>query len=364
MVVVRMKILFVSYTSSKDHSSYNRRLLNLKEGLERNGAATGMLYLGDYFFKSPTFIKALNIPMIIKEVVGYDVVHAGADSACYVMSVLKKLRKVRLIFDIHGGIEEYFLTERLFGFINYLPYMQGLLLNELSMRNSDYFVACSKPLFDRLVVRGIVSSNATIIRNGVDTNLFKPQASRSGSSDFVVTYAGAFQKWQGIENFVNAAMMLKEADVKFRIIGFRNEDYPLKSHLKQILSDKAELIDSLNKHDLINQLCSSDILVIPRSKNYASQLAFPTKFAEYIATGKPVIVTAVDETASFVRKYHCGFVCEPSAQSIARTIVDAKKLPPDTLLEMGRHGRRLAETMFDLQVIGTQYYNFLRQNIP
>jgi glycosyltransferase involved in cell wall biosynthesis len=158
--------------------------------------------------------------------------------------------------------------------------------------------------------------------------------------------------------------MIKEADIKFRIIGFKNEDRQLKSHLRQILSDKVELIDSLDKHDLINQLCSSDILVIPRSKNFALQLAFPSKFAEYIATGKPVIVTDVDETANFVRKYNCGFVCAPSAQSIARTIVAAKKLPLDKLLEMGSNGRRLAETTFDLRVIGTQYFNFLCQNLP
>lgn len=359
-----MKILFVSYTGSKNNISYNRRLLNLKEGLEKNGVVSEMLYLGDYFFKSPTLIEALNIPMIMKKVDGYDAIHAGTSSACFVMGILKKLRNLRLIYDIHGSAEEFFLTERVFGFINYLHYMQGLLLNELSIRNSDYFVTCSKPLLDRLKDNGINSNRATIIRNGVDTGLFKPKDFQPISNKFVVTYAGAFQKWQGLENFVNAATMTKDPDIKFRIIGFSNGDHQLKSHLRRILSDKAELINSLEKHDLIDQLCSSDILVIPRSKNFALQLAFPTKFAEYIAVGKPVIVTDVDETATFVRKYNCGFVCEPSAQSIAKTIANAKKLPSDVLLEMGRNGRRLAETTFDLGVIGEQYFKFLCQNIP
>lgn len=320
-----MKILFVSYTGSKNDISYNRRLLNLKEGLEKNGVVTEMLYLGDYFFKSPTFTEVLNMPMILKKVDGYDAIHAGTSSACYVMGILKKFRNLRLIYDIHGSAEEFFLTERVFGVVNYLHYMQGLVLSELSIRNSDYFVTCSKPLLDRLLDNGILSSRATIVRNGVDTDLFKPKVFQPNSNKFVVTYAGAFQKWQGLENFVNAATITKDPDIKFRIIGFSKGDNQLKSHLRRILSDKVELIDSLEKHELINQLCSSDILVIPRSKNFALQLAFPTKFAEYIAVGKPVIVTNVDETANFVRKYNCGFVCEPSAQAIAKTIVDAKK---------------------------------------
>ncbi len=358
-----MKVLFVSYTSSKDRSSYTQRLINLREGLEKNGAVAETLYLGDYFFKTPSFTKALNIPMFIEKMTGFDFVHAGTSSACFVMGLSKKLRNVRLIYDIHGGLEEYFLNERVFKFVNYVPYLQSLLLDELSIRNSDCFITCSKPLLNRLIDRGIALSSATVIRNGVDTNLFKPKTLRSNNQEFVVTYAGAFQKWQGIENFVNAARIIKEPDIKFRIIGFKSEDYQLKSYLGKTLKDKVELIDSLDKEHLIDQLCLSDILIIPRNRNYACQLAFPTKFAEYISIGKPVIVTDVDETASFVRKYNCGFVCDPSAHSIARTIVGAKNLPKDKLLKMGRNARILAEKAFDLRVLGTQYFNFLRQNM-
>jgi glycosyltransferase involved in cell wall biosynthesis len=47
-------------------------------------------------------------------------------------------------------------------------------------------------------------------------------------------------------------------------------------------------------------------------------MAFPTKFAEYVATGRPVIVTNVDETANFVQKFDCGFVCQPNSYQLLK----------------------------------------------
>jgi glycosyltransferase involved in cell wall biosynthesis len=229
------------------------------------------------------------------------------------------------------------------------------------MHYSDFFIPCSKPLGDRLLNRGIDQKIIEVIRNGVDTKLFKPKEHSLNDRNFVVTYAGAFQKWQGIENLLTAAILTKDPSIRFRIIGFRKKDQALKKKIERILKGKVELVDSLGQSELIEQLCLSDILIIPRSKHCATQMAFPTKFAEFIATGRPVIVTDVDETANFVRKYDCGFVCEPSADSIANAIVTAKQLQSERLLEMGRNGRRLAESQFDIRIIGRQYSNFLHK---
>jgi len=359
-----MKILFVSAFSSSDLGAYNQRLLNLKEGLHQCGIVTEMLYLGDYFFRSPILIEALDIPMIRKELEGYDAIHGGADSACYVLGLVKNLQSFTLIHDVHGCNEEFLFKKDSFHFRNKFSYLQGLILERVAIRNSDFSVTCSKPLRDRLLQRGIDQNAIEVVRNGVDTELFKPKNSLSNGKKFVVTYAGAFQKWQGIENLVAAATLIKDTDVKFRIIGFRKEDHVLKNELERVLTGRAELIDSLSRDELVNQLCLSDVLIIPRSRHYATQMAFPTKFAEYIATGKPVIVTGVDETANFVREFNCGLVCEPSADSIARTIVKARRLPSSTLLSMGKNGRRLAESQFDRRIIARQYYKFLRKVLP
>lgn len=360
-----MKVLIVSAVSRNEHSAYNQRLLNLKEGLKQNGITAEMLFLGDYFFKSPFLIEALDIPMIRKRIDGYDAIHGGAFAACYVLGLMKNLQRFPLILDVHGCIEEIRLKMRnFFDLTGYLTYFETFILQEVSVRSSDLFITCSEPLRDRLLHRGICKSAVEVIRNGVNTELFKPKSIASDDNSFVVTYAGAFQKWQGIWNLVAAATLIKEPQVKFKIIGFKETDQALKEKMRRLLGARVELIDSLGQSELVDQLCSSDVLIIPRSRNCVTQMAFPTKFAEYVATGKPVIVTKVNETATFVEKSKCGLVCEPSAESIARTIISAKKLPSSSLLDMGRNARNLAESQFDLRVIGKQYSGFLHKVLP
>jgi glycosyltransferase involved in cell wall biosynthesis len=338
-------------------------LINLKEGLKQFNVSVGMLYLGDCFIKSPSLLKALDIPLIRNEFERYDVIHAGASPACYVMGLAKRLGHYALVQDVHGCIEELFLLRGTFNFRREFSYLQELILQEISNRTSDLFITCSKPLKDRLLQKGVDEAIVEVIYNSVDTEVFRPKDCTSQGKEFVVTYAGSFQEWQGIANLLEAAQMTPDADLKFRIIGFRNRDKMLKTAIKDLLGDRVELVDSLGQAELVNQLCSSDVLVIPRNRSVATQMAFPTKFAEYLAVGKPIIMTNVDETSSFIGAYGCGFVCEPSAEAIAQTIIKAKSLPRDVLVRMGQNGRQLAELKFDRKVIGKQYYEFLEDKL-
>ena len=358
-----MRVLFVSAFSSTELDAYRQRLINLKEGLKQFNVSVGSLYLGDCFIKSPSLLKALGIPLIRKEFEQYDVIHAGASPACYVMGLAKRLGHYTLVQDVHGCIEELSLLKGILNFRRDFSYLQELILEEISNRNSDLFITCSKPLKDRLLQKGIDKDIVEVIHNGVDAEVFRPKDCASDGKEFVVTYAGSFQEWQGIANLLAAAKLTSDADLKFRIIGFRNEDKMLKNTIKSMLRSRVELIDSLEQTELVNQLCSSDILVIPRNRSIATQMAFPTKFAEYLAVGKPVIMTNVDETSSFVREYGCGFVCEPSAEALAQSIMKAKRLPHEALIQMGENGRRLAELKFDRKVIGEQYYEFLQSRL-
>jgi glycosyltransferase involved in cell wall biosynthesis len=319
-----------------------------------------MLYLGDYFFKSPFLIKAANIPWIRREVRGYDAVHGGTD-ACFVLGLLKGFEEFTLIDDVHSLAQEDRAYIRGYSDVGrQLRFIERLIMDSVSFSRSDFFISCSGPIRDTLVARGIDMKRIDVIRNGVDTRLFRPKGFRRKNDRFVVCYAGAFQEWQGVENLVEAARLLStDRSIAFKVIGFRREDQTLKCKLARILGARAELMDAVSQKELVDQLALSNVLVIPRSRNIATRMAFPTKFAEYLATGRPVIVTDVDETATYVRKHGCGFVCSPEPESIARAIMRAKEIPSEQLDEMGIRARSLAESNFDLRVIGRQYFEFL-----
>ena len=75
---------------------------------------------------------------------------------------------------------------------------------------------------------------------------------------------------------------------------------------------------------MINLLES--VAIEGRSGSAAEWLS-ATKFAEYAALGRPILVTDVDETANFVRNYRCGFVSDPHPANLAKTLSEASACP-------------------------------------
>jgi glycosyltransferase involved in cell wall biosynthesis len=364
----RLKVLFVAEQPSYADSAAMRRLFVLKNGLESCGAQTNVLYLGDYFLSAPRILQPINIPRFLNVTNRYGVhthgVVIAAAASAYVMGITKYLGNFTFICDVQAGLEESRILKRNFYDISY--YYRRIfesIIEPIILNRSDYFVACSQRLKRDLIIKGIDKKKITVIRNGVDTEIFRPSNQKSASENFTVTYAGGFQKYQGIRNLLEAAHALKDTVVKFKIIGFKNTDFALKEGIRHSLGNKVELVNFLPQRKLVFLLQKSDVFVIPRSANVATEPAFPTKFAEYLAIGKPLIVTDVDETAELVRKHDCGFVCKPNVSSIVEAIMEARETPFARMKQMGENGRRLAETEFDQRVLGKAYFEFLSRII-
>jgi glycosyltransferase involved in cell wall biosynthesis len=355
-----LKVLLVTPGTSSDDTADVRRLTVLRNGLESYGVQTRIISLGDYFLGKPQIFQPLNIPRILKLAANYGVVHA-AGFAAFVMTLAKSLKKFTLICDIQGSFEENrFLRRDGFDFrACYSQLMDSIGITPV-IKETDYFVPCSRHLEGELLRRGIDRNRMCVVRNGIDTEVFRPSVEIKKEEGFTVTYAGGFQKYQGLENLLSAAHRVEDVNVKFKIIGFRSKDFALKEEIRENFGSRVKLVDFLSEREqLVSHLQDSDVFIIPRGRNLATVSAFPTKFAEYLSVGKPVIVTDVDETAELVRRYDCGFVCKPDADSIAEAIMEARETPRERRNQMGENGRRLAKTEFDQKVLGKIYYQFL-----
>lgn len=359
-----MKVLFVSSLSSyysNENSSYMQRLTFLKEGLEKLGVETDIIYLGDYLFGKPAIFSPIVVYKLKNKMENYDFVHAGGAGSAYAISVIKKIfkPKINLIYDIHGDTvgENYLFKKGIFDIVTYFKIFQAMIMENISAKISDYFITCSSPLKDFYLSKGISKDNIEIITNSVDTELFKPKTEKEEKNTrFNVTYAGGFQEWQGIDILLGCANLLNDKDITFRIIGFRKENYELKKSIQNYLGDKCELIDSLPRKKLVEYLNESDVLIIPREKNNALNMAFPTKFAEYVSCGIPIILTNVSEAAKLVKEYECGIVCESSPDSLAEAIIKIKNLNAEEWMKMGKNGRKLAKYRLDKDIICKDYF--------
>lgn len=365
-----MKVLFFSSFASNSNDACEQRYYIFKEGLNRLGIETGFVHIGDYFFRTPSLIRILNMPFYYKLTRGYDVIHGGDAAATFLLGPIKSSSNCRVVYDIVGNTveEQRFLRRNILDIKGDYNLVQSEVLVHIATSLSDYFITPSDIAKRLYVNKGIAEERIEVLRNGVDTEIFRPANAPVENEIFTVTYAGSFGGWQGIENLLHAAKMLENVDVRFKIIGFGPNSLSFKQEIKRILKNKVELIDTIPRCKLIHHLNQSDVLVIPRycPADYKSwdKLRntfgwWPTKFAEYIATGRPVIVTTLDEPSDFVEKYDCGFTCNPTPEALKNSILRAKETPTQELLKKGINGRKLAEKEFDVKVIGEKYHKFL-----
>lgn len=357
-----MKVLFLSteYGVERWNTAYTHRLRKLFFALQQLGIQTEFLSLREQPFGRPILAHPLNLPFIREKISNCDFIHAGGDAA-YVAACWKPFTRARIIHDVHGDTlsEAQLNRSRFRSVLGAYWVVQALIVNAVAYRHADYFLVVSKPLKERLMnERHIPARKISLIRNGVDLQVFDQSPPKSRDF-FDVCYAGGFQSWQGIENLLNAAELLPKNHVRLKIIGFTEQQSDLKASIADRLGEKMELVDRVPQKELVSQLAAADVLIIPRFRHRAVEVALPTKFAEYLALGKPVIVCDVDETAELVRKHHCGLVSEPRPTALAETIHRASKLSRVELNEMGKNARCLAEREFAWEHIGRKYGDLL-----
>jgi len=82
--------------------------------------------------------------------------------------------------------------------------------------------------------------------------------------------------------------------------------------------------------------------VIARPRNAYNDLAVPVKLFDYLAMGRPLLVTDCTETARVVLEAGCGLVVNDSAAAIAEGIVEMVSIPPEARKRMGDAAHRAA----------------------
>ncbi|MCK4273230.1 glycosyltransferase family 4 protein, partial [bacterium] len=310
---------------------------------------------------TPPILFPLQFSSLLPRLRGYDVIHAGNPYVAFPFCLFRRHFQAPVVHDMHGDvISEMLLMWKLNKFRNTFHLLEFLLEQRVAIHHSDYHLVVSRPLQELLLAHGVPRKKIRLIRNGVDTEMFRP-VGVSQNGTFTVCYAGAYQAWQGVDFLIEAGQMLQDLDIKLKFMGFRETQYDRKwkEKIKERLGSKAELVDYLPLQELIRHLQAADILVTCRPHHPANVVSFSTKFGEYLALGKPVLVTDVEETAQFVSKYHCGLVYHPSASGLAEAIRQAYNMGSSRLRVMGERGRRVAETTFAWEVVSQEYYDFL-----
>ena len=218
---------------------------------------------------------------------------------------------------------------------------------------SHHIVANSNAVREKLIADGTSAEKVTVVYNGLDLKRLDTSASRSQSlarlglpadeqRRFISIVANMRHEVKDYPMFLRSARQVKEAipDAAF------------------LLAGEGELSDSL--HALARELCIHDsTYFLGRCENVAELLSiseacvlsskaegFSNSILEYMAAGRPVVVTDVGGAREVVREGETGYLVRSGDDAAMAERLIWLLRDPEKARSMGAKGRRVVEEKF------------------
>jgi len=134
----------------------------------------------------------------------------------------------------------------------------------------------------------------------------------------------------------------------------------LKKLVKELdLEEYVDFIGKLNRDSVPEFLNNAEILLLSRPYSDRAQGGFPTKLGEYLATGLPIVVTAVGEIPDYLSDGVNAYLAVPgSIESFSNKLLFALNNPEHSK-QIGLAGKEVAKQVFNYKVQSKIMADFL-----
>lgn len=272
------------------------------------------------------------------------VIHArGAWAAAIAGRIARRWPGVSVVFDCRGDGEAEYAQELL---SRGTP--PGALLEaELApirathveaVARADRVLAVSEPLRDLLVTRyGVSPELCRVVPCAADETKFRPdEAERAetrralGIEDrFVVIFPGRLGRWHwSEETFAAVAGVLNaHPDAFFQVLTPDVEEAEALG--RRLLPDHRWNVRSAAHSEVPRFLRAADLGMLLREQHPINAVACPTKFAEFVMTGLPVLISPeIGDCSRFVVEQRAGAVLERPEPDVAAAVVTELRAEP------------------------------------
>lgn len=174
-----------------------------------------------------------------------------------------------------------------------------------------------------------------------------------------------FEQKDGIVGIIEAfgkAITKIDTPIKFISTGTINQS-PHKEQIQDLiekyhLEDKVIFTGYISNDDLKDYLSKASLVIINKYPNQQNTYCFSTKLGEYLAAGKPVIITKVGEAMNWLKDGENAYIIEPKdTDLLAITIVNAIN-NPDRRNKIAQNGQKVCKECFDYRNYGKKLLHF------
>lgn len=233
------------------------------------------------------------------------------------------------------------------------------LCEKVSVKAASLIVVVSDPLKQQLMAIGVPPERILVNPNAVDPGWFHPDCGGAKvrldlgfrSRDIVVCFVGTFSYWHGVAVLEQAIQSLLDKvphpnlSLKFLLVG----DGPLAGQLRKALEPYAHdssvtFTGAIPHRSVRTYLDAADILVSPHVPMPGGRPFFgsPTKLFEYMAMGKAIAASALDQIADLLEHERTALLVRPGEPSELAEAIQRLAADPQLRIELGRNARETA----------------------
>ena len=238
---------------------------------------------------------------------------------------------------------------------------------------AKHIVALSPGMKEGIVRAGVSAEKVTVIPNGSDLDLFRPdldgsaQRERLGLGDrFAAIYFGAMGMANGLDYAIKAAIILTErgrGDIALVLHGGGGKRSELEDMVREyglnnvifsdLVPDKAEVAG-------IVAGCDACMTIYRASKE---QTWSPNKMFDALAAGKPVLINVPGWLGEMIEKNDCGLQLDPRRPEALADALEQLADDPELCRRKGENARTLAEREFDRSKLADRLENVLMEAV-
>lgn len=295
-----------------------------------------------------------------------DLVHHFTVKPVIYGSIAAKFAKISSIVNTITGFGGLFANEK--------PTLRRLILRlyRAALRGNVRTVFQNPDDMNKFISLGIVPEKRALViaGSGVDTRALTPEdtENRAASNAFVLVSRMLWSK--GIQQFVEAARLVKShyPDARFIMIGGAVEDYGSKN------SDfvPTKWLNDLNKEGVVEWIGWQDPCEVESWMKRSAAVILPSCYGEGVprtlieaaACGTPIITTDIPGCRDIVIDGVTGYLCAPRSVSDLASAMERILGDPESVLELGFAGRKLAVEKFDERIIFSKMMQVYEAALP
>lgn len=234
------------------------------------------------------------------------------------------------------------------------------------LQEFDVVSTISPRMIDRLEQKGIAADRRVLFPNWVDCDEIFPMREPSSfrkelgirNDAIVAMYSGALGEKQGIEILIEAAQLLRDHKEIVFVVGSSGPAFErFKAQSRHLTNMRCcDLAPPERLNDWLN---IADVHLMPQRAN-AADLVMPSKLTGMLASGRPVVATAMPGTQVAQTVAQCGiFVTPGSTRDFAKAIVDLAS-HESKRIDLGRKGRAMAENQLGKDAVCGEFEQTLQ----